>query len=128
MAEESKWWENYGGYVKFGSAILGVAAAGVGSWHLRETEPSATPAIYDMRVQQAAQDLKAIETEARALNVRVQGNSEEIAKLKAEMADLQHLGDERKERFLTLEAETHQLARRQEDILDRLRAVENKHR
>lgn len=128
MAGESeRFWDTWGGYVKFGGAVLGAAAAGVATWHAQESapEPSATsPAVYDLRVQEATQDIKVLETEARALEQRVRANSEGIAKLRAEMEALHSLAEERERRFLAVETEGRRLAERQEDILDRLRRVE----
>ncbi len=130
MAGESQWWETWGGYVKLGGAVAGVAAVGIGGL-LHRTVPESTqspmsPSVYDLRVEQAAQDIKVLEAELRAGQERIQANAANIARLQAEMADLKHLCDERKERFNAVEAEGKRLAERQEHILDRLREVELK--
>lgn len=110
---------------------IGLAAAGFGTYNAnRERDnaqasaPALQPAVLDARVLVNATDIAALKNAALAMSVRIQGNGEEIATLKAEMKALHELAGERERRFLHVEADQKDAQTRQDQILDRLRMLE----
>lgn len=128
MAEEREipWIKIAGGV---GTAVA-FAATGVGTYMAnreRDSAPSQAaplPAVLDTRVSVNAADIAALKNSALAMSVRIQGNGEEIATLKAEMAAIHELAGERERRFLHVEQDQKDAQTRQDQILDRLRAIE----
>ncbi len=117
-------WDVWGGWIKAGGTIAAVAVTGIASAPLLTSDDPSSPAEYDSRVRQIGSDLSDLKRLAQSTSDHVQDNREDIARLQAEMKDLQKLGDERKERFLTLEVEQRRLADVQHAILDRVREIE----
>lgn len=119
----SDWWENYGGYIKLGSALAAVIAAGVGVPQIMNTD---SESAYDLRVREANKDIEELKAEAKAAAERSLANTEAIAKMRAEITAFHNLAEERERRFLRVEAENQRQAERLEIILDRIRALENR--
>ncbi len=121
--DTEQWWDTWGGYVKAGGVLLSVAVAGLTTHSLTADAPEG-PAVYDLRVRTAGEDIEVLESQVRENIERIRVNGEDIAALKADVAAFKRLADERQTRIAAIEAEQNKLAERQDVILDRLRELE----